>query len=175
MDSSLLSAGIRSEVLLGLGSNMGDRLSYLSYAVNQLYKEAGKLTARSSVWESEPWGFEAEEYFLNMVVEISTTLDPEALLSVIGAMELRLGRYRRENQGYISRNIDIDILFWGEKIISVPGLEVPHPHIADRRFVLEPLNEIAADFIHPVSGRSVREMLTLCDDRSEVKLFSRAV
>ncbi|MBE0668367.1 MAG: 2-amino-4-hydroxy-6-hydroxymethyldihydropteridine diphosphokinase [Bacteroidales bacterium] len=175
MDSSLLSAGIRSEVLLGLGSNMGDRLSYLSYAVNQLYKEAGKLTARSSVWESEPWGFEAEEYFLNMVVEISTTLDPEALLSVIGAMELRLGRYRRENQGYISRNIDIDILFWGEKIISVPGLEVPHPHIADRRFVLEPLNEIAADFIHPVTGRSVREMLTLCDDRSEVKLFSRAV
>ncbi len=175
MDSSLLSAGIRSEVLLGLGSNMGDRLSYLSYTVNQLYKEAGKLTARSSVWESEPWGFEAEEYFLNMVVEISTTLDPKALLSVISSMELLLGRSRREGQGYQSRHIDIDILFWGEKIISVPGLEVPHPHIADRRFVLEPLNEIAADFIHPVTGRSVREMLTLCDDRSEVKLFSRAV
>jgi len=175
MDSSLLSAGIRSEVLLGLGSNMGDRLSYLSYAVNQLYKEAGEVTARSSVWETEPWGFEAEEHFLNMVVEISTTLDPEALLSVIGSMELRLGRYRRESQGYISRNIDIDILFWGAKIISVPGLMVPHPHIADRRFVLEPLSEIAADFIHPVTGRSVREMLTLCDDRSEVKLFSRAV
>jgi len=110
-----------------------------------------------------------------MVVEISTTLDPEALLSVIGSMELRLGRYRRESQGYISRNIDIDILFWGAKIISVPGLMVPHPHIADRRFVLEPLSEIAADFIHPVTGRSVREMLTLCDDRSAVKLFSRAV
>ncbi|HUW94002.1 MAG TPA: 2-amino-4-hydroxy-6-hydroxymethyldihydropteridine diphosphokinase [Bacteroidales bacterium] len=175
MVSSSISDEVESVVLLGLGSNMGDRLSYLSYTLNQLKKEAGRITAKSSVWETEPWGFEAEEQFLNMTVELVTTLDPEALLAIIHSMENRLGRTHRKGRGYQSRVIDIDILLWEDKVISVPGLQVPHPHLGDRRFVLVPLCEMAADTVHPLSFKTVREMLAECDDRSEVKLFSKAV
>lgn len=170
----ILSSGsfaVDSEVILGLGSNMGDRMAYLSYTVRQLNEEAGKITAVSSVWETEPWGFEAEERFLNMVVALTTTFEPKKLLTVIRALETRLGRSRKKRPRYQSRVIDIDILLWGDRIISFPDLQVPHPHITERRFVLEPLCEIAPGIIHPVTGRSVKEMLTLCNDGSAVKLY----
>ncbi len=174
-ESSSISEPVESVVLLGLGSNMGDRLSYLSYALNELGTEAGKVTARSSVWETEPWGFEAEEQFLNMAVELTTTLYPDALLGVIKSMEARLGRTRIKGPGYRSRVIDIDILLWGNRVISGPGLQIPHPRIAERRFVLVPLCEIAPYNIHPVSGRSLIELMGECDDRSEVRLYTQAV
>lgn len=173
--SSSISEPVESTVLLGLGSNMGDRLSYLSYALNELVSEAGRVTAKSSVWETEPWGFEAEEQFLNMAVELSTTLDPDALLGVIKLMEARLGRTRIKGPGYYSRVIDIDILLWGDRVISGPGLQIPHPRIAERRFVLVPLCEIAPYNIHPVRVRSLIELLGECEDRSEVRLYSQAV
>jgi 2-amino-4-hydroxy-6-hydroxymethyldihydropteridine diphosphokinase len=154
---------------------MGDRLSYLSYALNELGTEAGRVTARSSVWETEPWGFEAEEQFLNMAVELTTTLDPDALLRVIKSMEAMLGRTRTTGPGYFSRVIDIDILLWGDRIISGPGLQIPHPRITERRFVLVPLCEIAPYSIHPGKGRSLIELLGECDDMSEVRLYTQAV
>ncbi len=173
--SSSNSEPVESVVLLGLGSNMGDRLSYLSYALNQLNTEVGRVTAKSSVWETEPWGFEAEEQFLNMAVELATTMDPFTLLGVIKSMEARLGRTRIKGPGYRSRVIDIDILLWGDKVISGPGLQIPHPRIAERRFVLVPLCEIAPYNIHPVRGRSLIELLGECDDKSEVRLYTQAV
>jgi len=173
--SSSITVPVESVVLLGLGSNMGDRLSYLSYALNELEKEAGRVTAKSSVWETEPWGFEAEEQFLNMAAGLTTTLDPAALLGVIKSMEVRLGRTRIKGPGYHSRVIDIDILLWGDMIISSPGLQVPHPRIAERRFVLVPLCEIAPYNIHPVSGKSLIELLGECADRSAVRLYTQAV
>jgi 2-amino-4-hydroxy-6-hydroxymethyldihydropteridine diphosphokinase len=173
--SSSISEPIESVFLLGLGSNMGDRLSYLLYALKELDTEAGRVTAKSSVWETEPWGFEAEEHFLNMVIEFTTALDPDALLDVIKSIEARLGRTRTKGPGYRSRVIDIDILLWGDRVISGPGLKIPHPRIAERRFVLVPLCEIAPYNIHPVRGRSLIELLGECDDRSEVRLFTQAV
>jgi len=173
--SSSISDQVESVFLLGLGSNMGDRLSYLSYALKELDTEAGRVTAKSSVWETEPWGFEAEEQFLNMVIEITSALDADALMGVIKSMEARLGRTRIKGSGYRSRVIDIDILLWGDRIISGPGLQIPHPRIAERRFVLVPLCEIAPYSIHPVSGRSLIELLGECDDRSEVRLYTQAI
>ena len=174
-ESSSISETVESVVLLGLGSNMGDRLSYLSYALYELEKEAGRVTAKSSVWETEPWGFEAEEQFLNMAVELTTRLDPGTLLGVIKTMESRLGRTRFKGHGYHSRVIDIDILLCGDRVISGSGLQIPHPRIAERRFVLVPLCEIAPYNIHPVMGRSLIELLGDCDDRSEVRLYTQAV
>lgn len=173
--SSSISEPVESVVLLGLGSNMGDRLSYLSYALNELGKIAGRVTAKSSVWETEPWGFEAEEQFLNMAAELTTALEPEYLIDVIKSMEARLGRIRKKGHGYQSRVIDIDILMWGDRIISAPGLQVPHPRIAERRFVLVPLCEIAPYEIHPVRRKSLIGLLGECDDRSRVRLFTQAV
>jgi len=173
--SSSISESAVSLVLLGLGSNMGDRLSYLSYALKELDTVAGRVTAKSSVWETEPWGFEAEEQFLNMAVELTTVLDPDTMLGVIKTMETRLGRTRTKGPGYRSRVIDIDILLWGDSVISGPGLQIPHPRISDRRFVLVPLCEIAPYTIHPVRGRSLIELLGECDDRSEVRLYTQAV
>lgn len=166
---------IPSEVILGLGSNMGDRLSYLSYALNQLKEEAGEIVAVSSVWETEPWGFETEEQFLNMALILSTRLDPSSLLSVISAIESQLGRRRRKGNEYQSRVIDIDILLWGERTIAIPWLQVPHPRIPQRRFVLEPVCEIAPDAIHPVSGRTMRDLLVLCEDHSRVKIYKESL
>jgi len=158
------------EVYLGLGSNLGDREKHLSDAVSLLTEEAGELLQCSSVWETEPWGFEADTTFLNMAISIETPLDVEEFFSVMHSIESRLGR-ERTGKGYCSRTIDIDVLFWGSEIINRNGIQVPHPAIQSRLFVLSPLNEIAADFIHPVSRLSVSEMLNRCGDRSGIKRF----
>lgn len=162
-----------SRVMIGLGSNLGDRYAALARAVALISGEAGTIRARSSVWESEPWGFEADEQFLNMVVELETVMQPQQLIQLFRSVEGRMGRKRHGRGRYESRIIDIDILLWEDCIISVPGLEVPHPKIADRRFVLEPLNEIAPGLVHPVTGMTVREMLAACDDRSDIRLALR--
>jgi len=159
-----------SRVTAGLGSNMGDRLAALGRALELIREEAGEVTAFSSVWETQPWGFEADEQFLNMVIVIETTMVPWQLIQLFRSIEGRMGRSRSGRGSYESRIIDIDILLWEERIISMPGLEVPHPRLADRRFVLEPLYEVAPAAVHPVTGLTVAEMLEMCDDSSDVRL-----
>jgi|WetSurMetagenome_2_1015567.scaffolds.fasta_scaffold13179_2 2-amino-4-hydroxy-6-hydroxymethyldihydropteridine diphosphokinase len=159
-----------TEVYLGLGSNMGDREKNLSDAISLLSKEAGAILQCSSVWETAPWGFEAETSFLNMVISVQTGLEVDEFFRVMHSIESRLGR-ERSGRGYCSRTMDIDVLFWGVEIINREGIIIPHPAIAARLFVLKPLNEIAADFVHPVTKLPVSEMLGKCGDRSEVKLF----
>lgn len=160
----------RSRVIAGLGSNLGDRFAALARALELIREEAGELIAISSVWESEPWGFDADDQFLNMVVVIDTAKQPRQLMQLFRSIEGRMGRRRSGGGRYESRVIDLDILLWGDRVISVPGLEVPHLKIADRRFVLEPLHEVAPDAEHPVTGLTVKEMLQMCEDRSEVRL-----
>jgi len=162
-----------STVIVGLGSNLGDRFEALQRALELIREEAGEITAASSVWETEPWGFEADEQFLNMVIVIETRLEPKRLLQLFRSIEGRMGRKKSGGGKYESRIIDIDILFWEGRVISLPGLEVPHPKIAGRRFVLEPLAEVAPAAVHPVTGLTVTEMLQLCDDNSDVRLAAR--
>jgi 2-amino-4-hydroxy-6-hydroxymethyldihydropteridine diphosphokinase len=162
-----------SKVIAGLGSNLGDRFAALERALELIREDAGEITARSSVWETEPWGFDADEQFLNMVVVINTALEPVQLIQLFRSVEGRMGRKHSGAGRYESRIIDLDVLLWGNRVISIPGLEVPHPRIADRRFVLEPLSEVAPDAVHPVTGITVAEMLQNCHDSSEVRLAAR--
>jgi 2-amino-4-hydroxy-6-hydroxymethyldihydropteridine diphosphokinase len=168
--SAEMRSSVRSRVIIGLGSNIGDRLDILSRALSLLRGEAGEIVAMSSVWETEPWGFDADEQFLNMVAVLDTDKQPQQLMQLFRSIEGRLGRTRRSSRRYESRTIDIDILLWEDRVISLPGLEVPHQSIADRRFVLVPMNEVASGAVHPVTGITVAEMLAMCDDTSEVRL-----
>lgn len=160
----------RSKVIASLGSNLGDRFATLGRALELIREEAGEIIASSSVWESEPWGFDADDQFLNMVVVIDTVKQPRQLMQLFRSIEGRMGRRRSGGGRYESRIIDLDILLWEDRVISSPGLEVPHMKIADRRFVLEPLFEVAPGAVHPVTGLTVTEMLQMCEDRSEVRL-----
>ncbi len=162
-----------STVIAGLGSNLGDRFAALGRAMELISEEAGEISAASSVWETEPWGFDADELFLNMVVVIRTTLDPARMMQLFRSIEGRMGRKRSGGGQYESRIIDLDILLWDNRVITLPGLEVPHPKLHSRRFVLEPLAEVVPEATHPVTGLTVTEMLELCDDRSDVRLSEK--
>ena len=163
----------RSRVIIGLGSNLGDRHAALGRAMELIREEAGEIIASSSVWESEPWGFDSDEQFMNMVVMTGTVMQPWQLMQLFRSIEGRMGRKRSGGGKYESRIIDLDILLWEERVISIPGLEVPHPKLSDRRFVLEPLFEVAPGALHPVTGLTVTEMLQMCEDRSDVRLAAR--
>jgi 2-amino-4-hydroxy-6-hydroxymethyldihydropteridine diphosphokinase len=145
-------------VYLALGSNLGDREAHLRTALERLDAAEVRIARRSSVYETEPRDFLAQPWFLNMVVEGQTELFPMQLLSRIQTIELELGRQRRTPKG--PRTIDIDILLYGNAVIHTSKLEVPHPRMAQRRFVLEPLAEIAPDFRIPLDGRTIKEILS---------------
>lgn len=151
---------------LCLGGNVGDTRHYLEKAVEQIGRRIGKVFRKSAIFESEPWGFSAERNFLNQVVVVSSELEPAEVLSTCLQIEAEQGRVRN-GTGYQSRCIDIDIIFIDSLIIDTPRLKVPHPLMQDRKFVLMPLCGIAPDFVHPVFGKTVRQMLDECGDKSK--------
>ncbi len=152
-------------IYLGLGSNLGDRLEYLATALKMLGGEGVEILQRSSVYETEPVEVTARGDFLNMVVQATTRLPPEALLRTCQSIEERLGR---ERPG-ASRTLDIDLLYYGSVQLSIEGLVIPHPRLHQRQFVLIPLQEIAPRFIDPVRKQTIRNLLTSCPDRSRVR------
>jgi 2-amino-4-hydroxy-6-hydroxymethyldihydropteridine diphosphokinase len=161
-----------SGVVLGLGSNLGDREAAIAGALARLAERGYRAARTSSLYLTEPVGGPPQGWFLNAVADGETALSPEALLAACLAVELELGRVREVANG--PRTIDVDILFYDSVVHPGPAPVVPHPRLAERRFVLEPLVEILPDLVHPVLGASARELLERCPDRSEVKRLAGA-
>lgn len=142
-------------VFLLLGSNLGNREEFIKKAVEQIGEFAAVLKT-SSLYETQAWGKEGEPDYLNQVVEIATDMEAHNLLAMLLKIEQHLGRLRNEKWG--SRTIDIDILFYGNRVIDDADLTVPHPRLHERRFTLEPLEEIAAELIHPVFKKNITQL-----------------
>ena len=148
---SIIKTKMPNTVYLGLGSNEGNRAALLEQAIALIAEKAGTVVGRSSILETEPWGFASEHKFLNMVVAIDTTLTPTRLLDVTQRIERQLGRRKKTSSNYQDRPIDIDILLYGNRIIHTTRLDVPHPLILQREFVWRPLLEIAPDILWPLT------------------------
>ena len=159
-----------NNVTLLLGSNLGNLFSHLETALQMIGEEIGKITLRSSVYETEPWGNTKQDFFLNQVVVVESHLEAGKIMELIIFMEKKMGRERSEKWG--PRIIDIDILFFNEEIISTEKLTVPHPNLHQRKFTLIPLNEIMPGFIHPVLKKTVSDLLNNLEDQLEVKKTS---
>jgi 2-amino-4-hydroxy-6-hydroxymethyldihydropteridine diphosphokinase len=148
---------VTKTVYLGLGSNLGDREEHLRRAVEELQGPDLRTLRLSRLYETEPVEYTQQPWFVNQVVEAETELFPMQLLARVGRAERSLGRVRGIPKG--PRVIDIDILFFGRAVVRTAKLEIPHPRIGERRFVLAPLADLAPDLRHPVTRKTVREML----------------
>lgn len=155
------------EIYLGLGSNMGDRKKHITQAISKIENQIGRCLLRSCLYRTAAWGKTNQSYFINQVIQISTKKAPIEILDGILEIEKQLGRVRKEKWG--ERIIDIDLLFYGSEIIELPRLLVPHPFLAERRFVLVPMNEIAPNFIHPIFERNISDLLLECPDKLQVE------
>ncbi|MCC7117410.1 MAG: 2-amino-4-hydroxy-6-hydroxymethyldihydropteridine diphosphokinase [Anaerolineales bacterium] len=147
-------------VYLALGSNMGMRLSNLKNLINNLTPQMN-VRAKSSVYETPPWGYKDQPPFLNQVICVETYLQAEPLLQHLKRLEVALGRTATFENG--PRVIDVDILFFDDQMIDEPGIQIPHPRLHERAFVLAPLAELAPALIHPVLNQSVSELLATLD------------
>jgi 2-amino-4-hydroxy-6-hydroxymethyldihydropteridine diphosphokinase len=159
---------MKNTVYLSLGSSRGDRAGNLQKAITAIGQSEAKIVSVSSVYETEPWGFTMDGSFLNLALAVQTEMTPPQLLQWLLETEKKMGRVRIKEEGYSSRIIDIDILFFEDIVIDEPGITIPHPRIHERRFVLTPLHEIAARFTHPVLKRTVAELLNDCNDSCKV-------
>lgn len=151
------------KITILLGSNQGNRKELIMKAIQLLEIKLGKCHKISSIYESKAWGFEAEITFLNQVLVFESALKPEEILQIGLDAEKELGRTRNEG-GYASRTMDIDLLFYDNQIIEEENLQIPHPRLHLRRFTLEPLVEIMPSFIHPRLKKDMRELLEVCTD-----------
>lgn len=152
-----------------LGTNLGDRFQNLLTAKNELEMSLGKITSKSGIYETAAWGITNQPSFLNQVLRIETNKSPNKTLKMILNIEAKMGRIREQKWG--PRLIDIDILYFGNKIIDSENLKIPHPFLQDRKFTLLPLAEIASEFMHPIFKKNNQILLMECEDNSEVALI----
>jgi 2-amino-4-hydroxy-6-hydroxymethyldihydropteridine diphosphokinase len=154
------------------GSNLGDRSRQLEIAMQAITAIPATLLKASSVYETAPWGLTDQPAFLNQVLHVETLLDPHSLMEALLSIENEMGRIRTEKMG--PRMIDLDILFYDELIVETESLQLPHPLIATRRFVLEPLCEINPNLLHPIHKKTVATLLLNCTDTLPVnKIISQ--
>ena len=156
-------------VYLQLGSNLGDRVSYLTQAKKYIAIEVGKILKTSNLYESESWGVIDQPEYINEIIKIETELNPEDLLLNILEIEKRIGRKREYK--WSARVIDIDIIFYNNIIINNTSLTIPHKHMHERNFVLFPLNEIASEYVHPILNKKVEELLCSCRDLTNIEKY----
>lgn len=163
---------MKVEAFILMGTNMGDRVAHLDTACKTIGEKCGNIVKTSKLYESEPWEFDAKEWFINQIICIKTVMTAELLLKELLDIESTMGRVRTEiHNGYSSRPIDLDIIYYGNEVINQTELIIPHPRLQLRRFVLIPLCEIAPDMIHPVYKITNTKLLELCKDNSTVKLY----
>lgn len=147
----------RTQVAIGLGSNLGDRLGFLKSATKRITTDFLEETLCSKVYETKPWGLKAQPDFLNAVIVGKCEWKPPAILNYLTSLERKLGRKPGPKWG--PREIDLDLLIYGDAVSRIDGLVVPHPHLVEREFVLRPLCDLWCEWVHPVENKSVREML----------------
>ena len=163
-------------VYLSLGSNLGDRLGYVQQAAGILGTTQDiKIVATSSFYETEPWQMDYPNWFVNAIVQISTSLSPDELLIVIQRIESQLGRERTETRTYTDRTIDIDILFYDDKLINTDKLTVPHRFFHRRACMLVPMLEIAQDFVHPLFKKTVSQLYDELENPEQVVLYGTRI
>ena len=156
-------------VLIGIGSNKGDKLNHLQMAVDAIHTQIGSIHQISKLYQTPALGFEGDD-FINGCLKVSTLLDASKVLDKLLAIEQSLGRIRYEDGQYHSRTIDLDLLFYDSLILKSERLELPHPRLQERLFVLQPLVDIAPDFEHPILKESIRTLLDQCTDESQLTL-----
>lgn len=154
-------------VYIALGSNKGDRFSNLQDANQHIFNTIGTITAIAKVYKTDAVGFDGD-YFYNTCIAVSTHLSAKAVLDELLRIEKRLGRERTQTEGYESRTIDLDVILYGDAIVDTPDLELPHPRMHQRLFVLQPLNDIAANVVHPKLQKTIGELLETCDDKNAI-------
>jgi len=151
-----------------LGTNLGNKRNNLSVCIKYIEEKVGKIIQQSSVYETEPWGFKSKELFYNMAIEVETKLNPQELLKTIKEFEIEMGRKHTSNDCYENRIIDLDILFYNNKVINSDELTIPHPKLHLRKFTLIPLIEILSNIEHPVFKKNITTLLNDCNDTSTV-------
>lgn len=162
---------------LSLGSNLGDRVGYIQQAVSLLSANPNiNIVATSSFYETEPWQMHSENWFVNAVIQISTTLTPEELLKECKNVESLLGRKKEDDEkGYADRTIDIDIIFYDNQLINTPELTIPHRFFHKRVFMLVPMLEIAQDFVHPLFNKTVEKLYDEIENPEMVCLYGTRI
>ncbi|WP_107039691.1 2-amino-4-hydroxy-6-hydroxymethyldihydropteridine diphosphokinase [Brumimicrobium mesophilum] len=159
-------------VVLSIGSNIGDRKNNLREAILELERVFDCNVKSSSIYQTEPWGFDSNNLFLNCCVSFSTNLAPHRVLELTQLIELKLGRVKKsKNNFYESRVIDLDILYYNDLILDTERLKIPHPLIYDRLFVVKPLAELLPVFIDPLKGVTTKHLLMICNVENKVVLY----
>lgn len=159
-----------SSVVLSLGSNIENRLDFLRKAVSEISDRIGAVVKTSAIYESEAIGFESTTDFLNLCILVHTSQSPEQVLNNAQAIEKIIGRKTKSSNGYESREIDIDLIFFDEQIIHLPELVIPHPAHSSRKFVLFPLNDIIPEHSDPITGDTVQMKIKQCEDTSKISI-----
>jgi 2-amino-4-hydroxy-6-hydroxymethyldihydropteridine diphosphokinase len=166
----------KQKIYIGMGSNLGDRKDQLEKARELVGKQVGNVVARSRFYESPAWGYPSEHRYIDCCLAVETVLEPLQVLDALLSIERSMGRPARgekdpsaRRETYTDRLIDLDLLLYGDLVMDHPRLQVPHPRMGERKFVLQPLAEIAPEAVHPVEQLTIREMRDRCPDTSEVK------
>lgn len=160
------------QVILSLGSNLGNRLENIQLAITSIHNKVGTVVKVSKLYETAAWGFESDAFY-NCALVLHTNSDAETILSQVLAIEIQLGRVRSQDKGYQSRIIDIDVITFNEEIIALENLQVPHPFMQDRMFVLLPMRDLNLDWRHPILQKYLPELLKASEDKSNCKVVQK--